>query len=136
MSNFVYSKAKEAILNGQINFSTDNFKLLFANSTYTPNQSLDKFVSDIDSSSIVYRSSNLSNVSNINGVIDASDITFTLEPNTSFNSIILFQDEGSDNQSLLIMYIDTASGLPYSGSTASITSTIIWSNLSGKILSI
>ena len=29
MSNFVYKKAKEAILNGQINFSSNQFKLLF-----------------------------------------------------------------------------------------------------------
>lgn len=136
MANFVYTKAKEAILNGEINFSANNFKLLFANSSYSPNQNLHKFVSDIGSSSIVYRSNSISNISNVNGVIDADDVTFTIEANTSFNSIILFQDEGSDQQSLLIMYIDTASGLPYQGSSTSVSSTIVWSNLSGKILSI
>lgn len=136
MSNFVYTKAKEAILNGEINFSINNFKLLFTNSNYVPNQTLNKFVSDIGSSSIVYRSNNLSNVTNINGVIDANDVTFTLDPNVSFNAIILFQDKGSDSESLLITYIDTATGIPYEGTTSSVTSTIIWSNLSGKILSI
>lgn len=136
MSNFVYTKAKEAVLNGEIDFSTNNFKLLFTNSNYVPDQNLNKFVSDLNPSSIVYRSNNLSNVTNINGVIDADDVNFTLNANISFNAIILFQNGSSDQQSLLIMYIDTASGIPYQGTSSSVTSTIIWSNLSGKILSI
>jgi hypothetical protein len=136
VSNFVYIKAKEAILNGEINFAEDNFKVLFTNSNYTANQSLDEFVSDIESSSIVYRSNNLANVSNINGVIDANDLSFTLSANIDFSSIILFQFKNSDQESRLITHIDNAIGLPYVGSSQPVSSTIVWSNLSGKILSI
>jgi hypothetical protein len=136
VSNFVYIKAKEAILNGEINFAEDNFKVLFTNSNYTANQSLDEFVSDIESSSIVYRSNNLANVSNINGVIDANDLSFTLSANIDFSSIILFQFKNSDQESRLITHIDNAIGLPYVSSSQPVSSTIVWSNLSGKILSI
>lgn len=136
MSNFVYDKAKEGFLNGKFNFSQKSFKLLFVNNNYSPNQNLDEFISNIDPSYIVYRSANLSNVTNNNGIIDANDISFTLPSNIGFNSIILCQVETLDNQSRLITYIDTAAGLPYSGSPQEVVSTIVWSNLSGKILSI
>jgi hypothetical protein len=136
MSNFVYTKAKEAILNGQINFGENNFKILFTNSNYTADQSLNEFVSDIESSSIVYRSDNLTNVSNINGIIDADDLSFTLSSNIDFNSIILFQSKNSDQESRLIAHIDEVVGLPYIGSSEPLSAVIVWSNLSGKILSI
>jgi hypothetical protein len=136
MSNFVYTKAKEAILNGQINFGENNFKILFTNSNYTADQSLNEFVSDIESSSIVYRSDNLTNVSNINGIIDADDLSFTLSSNIDFNSIILFQSKNSDQESRLIAHIDEVAGLPYIGSSEPLSAVIVWSNLSGKILSI
>lgn len=136
MSNVVYDKAKENILNGQINFSENTFKLLFVDNNYIINQNSDEFISDIDSSHIVYRSSNLLNVVNNNGIIDADDIPFTIAANVSFSSIILCQIESLDSQSRLIVYIDTASGLPYEGSPQAVESRIVWSNLSGKILSI
>lgn len=136
MSNFIYTKAKQAILNGEINFSQDVFRLLFVNQNYSPNQTLHEYVSDVSNSAIVQRSSNLTNVSNNNGVIDADDVTFTLDANTGFSSIILFQAKNLDQESRLIAYIDTVEGLPYSGSAVPLPTIIVWSNLAGKILSI
>jgi len=136
MSNFVYNKAKQGILNGKFNFAQKSFKVLFTNSTYVPNQNLNEFVSDINPSSIVFRSNNLLSVLNTNGTIDADDLDFTLGANISFKSIILFQSEVLDQESRLLAYIDDAVGLPYSGVSIAVSSTIVWNNLSGKILSI
>jgi hypothetical protein len=42
MANFVYAKAKQALLNGQINVSASNYKVALLNSNnYTPNTATD-----------------------------------------------------------------------------------------------
>jgi hypothetical protein len=136
MANFIYTKAKEAILNGVFNFNENNFKLLFTNENYLPNRDLDQFVSDVNPSSIVFTSNSLLNISNINGVFDADDVSFIIQSNTSFSSIVLFQFQNTNESSRLLAYIDDALGLPFQGSSTSISSTIIWNDLPGKILSI
>ena len=74
MANFVYAKCKDAILNGLIDFNSNSIKILIVNSSYTPNQNSDQFVSDIPSNSRLAYSSGLSNKTILNGVLDASDL--------------------------------------------------------------
>lgn len=136
MANFVYKKAKQNILNGNINFSSNNFKVLFTNSSYTANQNTDEFVSNIPSASIVHRSENIQNITNILGVIDGSDFSFSLSPNTSINAVVLYQVGVNDSSSILLSYVDTASGLPFPGSSQSTTVSVNWSNEVSKILSL
>lgn len=136
MANFVYKKAKENILNGNVNFSSNNFKVLFTNSSYVPNQNNDEFVSNILSSSIVHRSDNVQNISNTLGVIDANNFNFSLPSNTSINAVVLYQVGVNDSSSILLLYIDTAVGLPFSGSSQATTVSLNWSNEANKILSL
>lgn len=137
MSNFVYPKTKEAILNGNINFSGNQFKLLLINSSnYTPNQTTDQFVSDIPSNAKVYTTSAISNLTNNSGTVDADDVSITLPSNYAFEAIVLFQQGTSDANSRLIMYIDTAEGLPFVNTLEQTSMSIVWSNTSTKILSI
>lgn len=136
MANFVYGKAKQKILNGEIDFSSNNFKILLTNSTYSPNQNTDEFVSNITSSSIEYRSENLNNITNNLGVIDANDITFSLSANKSIDALVLYQVGVNDSSSILLLYIDTATGLPFPGSSQAVTVSINWSNEATRILSI
>ena len=71
MSNFVYPKTKQAILNGEINFSSNQFKVLLVDSSqYTPNQQTDEFLSDINLNARVYTTSSISNLTNTLGTID------------------------------------------------------------------
>lgn len=136
MANFVYGKAKQKILNGEIDFSSNNFRILLTNSTYSPNQNTDEFVSNITSSSIEYRSENLNNITNNLGVIDANDITFSLSANKSIDALVLYQVGVNDSSSILLLYIDTATGLPFPGSSQAVTVSINWSNEATRILSI
>ena len=57
MANFIYKKAKESFLKGEINLYSNTIKVLILNNTYTPNVNTHQFVSDINSSSIEDRSS-------------------------------------------------------------------------------
>lgn len=136
MANFIYKKAKESLLNGEIDVDSKDFKILFVNNNYIPNENTHEFISDITANAIVLRSDPISNISNVLGVLDGSDLDVPNYPGNPFNAIIMYQSDSFDSQSRLIFYIDTASGLPYEGSNSSNPITIIWSNDSTKILSL
>ena len=137
MSNFIYKKAKQALLNGDIAIDTNDLKILFVDTaTYTANENTDEFVSDISSSAIKDRSIALTNKTTTNGTLDADDVHTSAYVGNSFNAIILYQVGSSDENSRLISYIDTSDGLPFEGSNSPLGVTINWSNDSNKILSI
>jgi hypothetical protein len=136
MANLIYGKAKQALLNGQINASSQSFKILLVDSTYSLSQNTHEFVSDISSSAIKARSAALVNVQNILGVLDADDLTIVSYPGNAFKSVILYVDTGSDSTSRLIAHIDTATGIPFAGINTALNITIAWSNDSSKIISL
>jgi hypothetical protein len=137
MANFIYKKAKQALLNGDIAVDTNDLKILFIDtSTYTADQTADEFVSDIASSAIKGRSNALANKTTTNGVLDANDLEVPAYTGAAFNAIVLYQVGASDSNSRLIFFIDTSEGLPFEGSNAALGITINWSNDSNKILSI
>lgn len=137
MSNFIYKKTKQAFLNGGINFSSNQFKVLFLKSSeYTPDEDVDEFVSDIPSSAISARSSNIGNISNTLGIVDGDDVIVDNYNGGTFEAIAFYQVGSSDSNSRLIFYIDTSEGLPYIVTANNTTVTILWSNEINKILSI
>jgi hypothetical protein len=136
MANLIYGKAKQSLLNGQINVSSQSLKVLLVDSTYTLSQNTHQFVSDISSSSIKARSTALLNVQNTLGVLDADDLTIVDYPGNAFQSVILYVDTGSDATSRLIAHIDTATGIPFAGINTVLNITIVWSNDSTKIISL
>lgn len=136
MANGVYTKAKQSLLNGEINTSSSNYKvLLLDKDLYTVNLLTDQYLSDIPSNAIKGTSNNLSNVTNTNGILDADDISISHD-GSSFNAMAMYQVGSSNANSRLIMYIDNSDGLPFEGSNSSITITIFWSDTVNKILSL
>lgn len=137
MANSVYGKAKENILNGNIDFSSSQYKvLLVKKALYTIDINEDENVSDIPSAAIVTRSFPISNTTNTLGVIDGDDLIISLNSNQSFDAVVFYQNGTSDANSKLIFYVDTAEGLPYPGSLQQVSVNIVWSNNSVKILSL
>jgi hypothetical protein len=136
MANFVYKKAKEAMLSGDVDLVSNNLKLLLASSSYSPNQNTDNFVSNINSSHIKARSAIFSGVTISAGILDANDVVVSNYPGDAFNAVVIYQDSGSDQTSILIAYIDTSEGLPFSGVNTNTNITIAWSNTLNKILSL
>ena len=136
MANFVYKKAKQAILNGQFNFSSNSFRVSFINNSYTPNENSHEFLSDIPSASIAHTSDNIAGITNTLGVIDAGDFNLTISANTAFNAIVFYKVGSNDADSRLLFYIDNSTGLPFSGSSEVVTVIFNWNNDINKILSI
>jgi hypothetical protein len=136
MANFIYKKAKESFLKGEINLYSNTIKVLILNNSYTPNAETHQFVSDINALCIEERSSALNNKSVTLGVFDADDLNILNYSGNSFNSLALYVDSGSDSTSRLIAYLDTSTGLPFSTVNTSADVTIVWNNDSTKIISL
>jgi hypothetical protein len=136
MANFIYKKAKESFLKGEINLYSNTIKVLILNNSYTPNVNTHQFVSDISSSCIEDRSSGLSNKTVTDGIFDADDITISNYSGNSFNAVALYSDSGSDATSRLIAYLDTSTGLPFSSANVQAPVTIVWNNDSTKIIAL
>jgi S1-C subfamily serine protease len=136
MANFIYGKAKESLLNGQFNISSDSLKVLLVTQSYVPNQNTDQFVSNISGSYIKQRTSSLTNVTNTLGVIDADNILVSNYDGSAFKALVIYKDSGTDATSRLLAYIDTATGIPFLGINATTDITINWSNGSNKIISL
>ena len=136
MANFIYGKAKESLLNGQFNIVSDSLKVLLVTDSYVPNQNADQFVSSISSSYIKQRTSSLTNVTNVLGVIDADNVSVADYGGLPFKALVIYKDSGTDSTSRLLAYIDTATGIPFLGINAVTDITINWSNGSNKIISL
>lgn len=136
MANFIYGKAKQGLLNGDFNVASDTLKVLLVDSSYSPNQNTDEFVSSISSSKIKARSSALTNVTNVLGTLDADDININAYNGQAFKSLIIYKDTGNDSTSRLLAYIDSSIGIPFSGVNATTNITISWSNESNKIIAL
>jgi hypothetical protein len=136
VANLVYTKAKQSLLNGEINTSASNYRVLLLDTNiYSVNIATDQYVSDIPNSAIKGRSSNLSNVTSTDGILNADDVIVSHD-GSAFQALALYQVGSTDASSRLILYIDNSSGLPYEGSNSSLSITIFWSDTVNKILSL
>ena len=132
MSNALYTKAKQGLLEGNIDLDTDTIKSLFVDGAdYTPNLSTHQYLSDIPSAARVATSGELQNKTVTDGVFDADDITLTAVTGDQFEYIVLYKDTGVEGTSRLILLIDTATGLPCTPNGSDIT--IQWSSGADKI---
>lgn len=137
MSNFIYGKAKESLLKGEISVTTNAVRLLLIDGNqYIPSQNSDQFVSDVPVGAIRDRSGTLQNITTTLGVFDADDITLTEYNGQSFSAVIGYQQGSNDTNSRLIFYVDTATGLPFTGSSSTSPVTIFWDNGINKIISL
>lgn len=135
MSNFIYSKAKEAILNADIDFAVDDLRVLLVDNLYTPNSVTHQFVSDIPTNAIKKRSGSLQNISTQSGVLDADDLVIIGHNGAGFSSIIIYKNTGSDSTSRLIANINDSTGLPFPTSSVS-SLNITWDNGPNKIIAL
>jgi len=137
MANAVYAKAKQALLEGDLDLTGGTLKLLFVRkSLYTPNFTTNQYVSDIPSEAVVFRTANIANVTAQNGVLDATDIVEESYVGGEFDAIVLYQVGLSDSNSRLIFFIDQSEGLPFTGGPDPLLLTLQWNNESGKILNL
>jgi hypothetical protein len=132
MANAIFPKGRQNFLEADIDWLVDDIKVMLVKSGYTYD-SADEFVLDTTpASNDNGRSANLGGKTSTDGVADASDASLTATAATACNALILFKDTGSDATALLIAYIDTATGLPFTPAAGG-TVNIVWDNGANKI---
>lgn len=134
MANALYPKGKAAVLSGGFNLLTDTMRWVLvdlADYTYSANH---EFLSDIPSAARVSTSNPLANKSVTSGVFDADDPTFTAAAGDVSEAVVLYKDTGSASTSRLLLFIDTATGLPVIPNTGDIV--LQFDNGANKIFAI
>jgi hypothetical protein len=112
MANVMYPKAKEGFIGGDIALDSDNIKAVLVDTASYTYSATHEFLSEIPSGERVATSSNLTSKTITDGVFDSDDILYTAVTGDTSEALVLYQDSGSEATSRLIVYIDTATGLP------------------------
>lgn len=132
MANALYDAGREAFLNGDIDWTADNIRIiLIDNADYTVNLATHDFLDDIPAGARVAVSGNLAGKTSTAGVADANDVTLTAVTGDQSESIVIYQHTGTESTSRLIGYIDTATNLPITPNGGDIT--VSWDNGANKI---
>lgn len=132
MASGLYAFGRQSFLDGDIDWSGDNIKVLFVDAAdYTVNLATHQYHSDVTSGGIVATSGNLSGKTSTGGVADASDLTVSTVTGDTFEALVIYKDTGVSGTSILIAYIDDYTGLPCTPNGSNIT--VAWPNDSNKI---
>jgi hypothetical protein len=111
MANALYSKAKEAFLNGSINMIANTITIALVDTGVYTYSATHQFRNEVSNSAVI-SSTALENKTITNGVFDADDATFSSVTGANCEALLIFQDTGIQTTSRLIAYIDSATGLP------------------------
>lgn len=114
MASAFYGKGREAFGNGGVNWMSDTIKaVLIDTALYTLSIDEHDNLDDIPGGARVGTPVTLTGKSNVLGVFDAADISFTgLSSAPSIEAMVIFKDTGVESTSTLLMFIDSATGLP------------------------
>ena len=111
MANALYSKAKEAFLNGSINMVANTISIALVDTGVYTYSATHQFRNEVSNSAVI-SSTTLTNKTITNGVFDADDATFSSVTGANCEALLIFQDTGIQTTSRLVAYIDSATGLP------------------------
>jgi hypothetical protein len=119
VANGLFASYRTLVLSAPPNLSSATIKALFVDhADDTPVLATDNMLDDIASaarvpalgSAVTLASKTLGTVAT--GVFDAADLTFTALAGDASESLIIFEDSGTESTSDLLAYFDTATGLP------------------------
>lgn len=134
MANSLYTKGKEKILAGNIDFTNNAIKAIIVSSAYTANLTTHEFLSDVDANRLG-ADATLANKTVATGRLDADDVTWSaVTAGATAKAVILYKDTGTPATSPLLLYIDTITGWPLATSGGDIT--VQWDNGAYRIFSL
>ncbi|MCJ7655063.1 MAG: hypothetical protein MUO97_07170 [Dehalococcoidia bacterium] len=131
MANSLYTKAKQHLIDGAIDLDTNDIRaILVDGAEYTPALTTHETLADIPAAARVAVSGALQSKTVTDGVFDAADIVISAVSGDQFEYIALYQHTGAET-ALLIMLIDSATGLPCTPNGSDIT--IQWASGADRI---
>jgi len=130
MANALYGKGREAFANKAIDWDTDTIKVALVDTgVYTVSIDVHDFLDDV--SGIIGTAQVIANATNVLGVCDGDDVTFTGVSGATVEALVIYRDSGTASTSELIAFMDTGTGLPVTPNGGDIT--ITWDNGADKI---
>jgi len=140
MANVLYSAGKEAFLSAEINMSSaaNNIAIVLVDTDDYSFSDSHTVLNDITGASRI-ATATLSSKTVTSGVFDAADATFSNVTGDQAEALIIYHDvqvggTTDANNSTLIAYIDTATGLPITPSGGDIT--VAFSDGANKIFAL
>ncbi len=132
MANALYDLGREAFLTGSIDWATDDIRAILVDTgTYTVDLATHAALDDIAAGARVAVSASLGTKTTTAGVADAADVTFSAVSGATVEAVVLYKHTGVESTSLLIAYIDTATGLPVTPNGGDIS--VTWDSGANKI---
>jgi hypothetical protein len=135
MANALFASYRTVVLTAPPNLTSATIKAMFVDhASDTPVPATDDFINDIASGARVPAIASCPTLGTKTagtvaaGVFDAADTVFTALGGNQSESLILFEDSGTEGTSDLIAFWDTATGLPLTPNGADVT--VVW-NASG-----
>ena len=120
MANMLFTKAKEKILQGQIDLLTDDIKVVIVSTSYVQSMTSDEFLSEVEDF-ILGAPMALTSRSVSGGAFDGADLNFTgIAAGNDTEGVLIFKNTGNPATSPLIFYADQISGFPMTTSGAAI----------------
>lgn len=136
MANRMYDKGREAFATAQINWPGDAIRAVLVDlADYTPDFAADTFLSAIPAGARVATSPPFTGKTAAAGVLDADDLTaakaFQSVGGDIAEALVIFKDTGDPATSRLLLYVDTATGLPVTPDGNNVT--VTWDNGANRI---
>lgn len=134
MSNQFYAKGLEGFADGSIDWDTHDIRCVLVDADYTVDLAAHDNLDDVPAGARATggTSGAFTGKTVSGGVLDADDITFAAVTNaTQVVGIVIYKHTGTESTSRLIMYMDTASGLPFTPNGGAVT--ITWEATGNKI---
>ena len=123
MANAMYTKALNSFLNGEINWTSDSVSAILIDTTkYTVDIANHQYLSSIAAGARVATAA-LAGKSASGGVADATDLVFTAVTGAACAAIAFVKMTGNEATSNLLLYFDTATGLPVTPNGGDLTLT-------------
>lgn len=134
MANVLYDSARQLFLQADIDWLVDTIKVVLlktGGSDYVFNSAHD-YLNDVPGGATRVATATLAGKTSTGGVADCTDPTFSaVAAGSTVGAVLFYKDTGSEPTSPLILYVDTATGLPLATNGGDIT--LVVDNGSNKL---
>jgi hypothetical protein len=132
VANNWYGKGLEGAGNGQLAWLADAIHVdLVDLADYTVSINADEFRTSVPAAARVASFGPLTGKANVLGVLDAADFTFPTVTGDQAEALVIWKNTGADGTSRLLLFVDTATGLPVLPNGGNIN--VAWDNGVNKV---
>lgn len=133
MANALYDKGRDAFANADIDWVADDIRVILIDAAdYTVDLAVHDFLDDIPAGArVATMAASLQNKSTSAGICDADNVTFSSVSGDPSEALVIYKHTGTEGTSILIAYIDSATGLPVTPNGGDIT--VSWDDGANKI---